>query len=60
MTVHILSSGTLMTELDVFIFTVEDRCCSQMYFLLVRSCIVNLLVEKENTFYFKILITYCL
>lgn len=47
-----------MMELEVFISTLEDRFCSQMYFLLVKSRIVNILVEEEDPFYFKIFIRF--
>lgn len=43
-----------MMELEVFISTFKDKFCSQMYFLLVRSRIVNSLGEEEDVFYFKI------
>lgn len=40
-----------MMELEVFIFTLEDMLSSQMYFLVVRSCIVKILTEEEDAFY---------
>lgn len=44
-------------ELEVFICTLEGWFCSQMYSSLVRSRIVNILVEEEDAFYFKIFIS---
>lgn len=46
-----------MMELEVLIPTLEERFCSQMYFLVVRSHIVNILVEKEDAFHTKIFIS---
>lgn len=46
-----------MMELEVFVSTLEDRFCSQMYFLLVKPRIDNTLVEEEDAFYFKMFIS---
>lgn len=44
-------------ELKVLIPTLEERFCSQMYFLVDRSNIVNIFVEEEDAFHFKIFIS---